>query len=97
MNLINCQEFFNKCKKSEETLRNILIKSEEQITIKMEEIEVPLEEETIAEDTLEGVCDVATRDDVHESRKNRKNVNRARNQKILNFHCVPNLRQEFLI
>lgn len=76
--LTHCQEFFNKCKKSEETLRAILIKNEEHITIKMEEIDVPLEQEVIVEDVLEGVCDGATTQDVHQSRENRKNVKPAR-------------------
>lgn len=53
-NLTHCREFFNKCKKSEETLRATLIKNDEQITVKTEEIDVPLEE-----DPLKGVYNVS--------------------------------------
>lgn len=60
MNLIHCQEFLNKCKESEETLQAILMKREERITIKMEEIDEPLEQEIIVEDPLKGACYGAT-------------------------------------
>lgn len=51
MDLIYCHEFLNKCKKSQETLYDILNRTEVQITIKTEEIDVPIKVETIEEDS----------------------------------------------
>lgn len=55
VDLTHCHEFISKCQKSEETLRFIVNNIENKTTIKIEEINVPAENETVNEDCK---CDV---------------------------------------